>query len=227
METVLKVTVSGQKLCRAAGVVMCGVTFGNVAWACYGTVACEEYLPSLSYIAAFQGHDRTTVAASVFFSVLLAVLFIGVFATTAERVSAQDRGLMLGIGLTISGFVPVIAILDGHNGFFGLGMSNLHYFSLYFLMILTLFWLGFALSTASKRLSLLKWSLTTTALLLITVIEWELRNSVYSGALFNQTFFALSQWTTAFLAIFLPTKICEAYTDFEIHLEFTPASFSL
>lgn len=225
METVLGVTVSGQRLSRAAGVVMCGVTFSNVVWACYGTVTCEEYLPSLSYIAAFQGHDRTAVAVSVFYSVFLSVFFTGVFAVSIERVSAQDRGLMLGIGLGICGFVPVIAVFDGHIGLYGMGMRDLHYFSLYFLVILTLTWLCLAFSTVSKRLPLLKWCLMTAVLLVITLMEWELSNSAYQGALFNQTFFAFSQWSTVFLAFFLPAKVCEAYGDFEVHLELKTVSF--
>jgi hypothetical protein len=160
----------------------------------------------------------------VFYAVILTIFFIGVFAENTGRISAQDKGLMLGIGIGIVTIVPVIAILDGHMGLYGVGMSNMHYFAVYFLVILTVIWLCLAFPSIPKRLPLLKWSLTLAVLLAMTIVEWELCNSVYHGLLFNQTLFALCQWSTVAVGVFLPAAACQAYGDFHICLQFNAAT---
>lgn len=219
----LLLSISCTRLCRVAGLITCGLTYSNVAFACFGTIDCEEYLPSLSYIWAFRGHDRTAVATGVFYALVLMVFFLGVFAGKGERLSTSDKGLMLGIGIGIVIIVPVIAILDGHIGLYGVGMRSVHYFSVYYLVILTVIWLCLALPAIPKRQPLLKWSLTTAVLLTMTLVEWELCNSVYHGLLFNQTLFTLCQWSTVTAAVFLPAAVCQTYGDFHVCLEFDAA----
>lgn len=221
MESQVCFEIPASRLFKCVGGLLCFLSYSNLLFGCVNTFACEELLPSFSYFAGFPGHDRLTVLCTTLFSLSLVLLSVTLHAESQSQVSSDTRVLVLGIGLSLSVFVSIAGVIDGHTGLHGPShLSYIHYYSVYILLILSSTWFFLVLTSFPLSKRIYRYLLPTFFLLLLTFLQWELGYSYYQNILINPYLFAVWEWATLTLAVFLPYQVCEAGGNFRIKLGF-------
>jgi len=108
--------VNFQRLIPWLSLVMLALVYANIGLACSTNFMCSNYLPSLLYLGNFRGHDRLFIVACTYYSLVLALLYLGThlsFSGVLPRFVRLFSGALGGISC-IS--LPLLALADEVNG---------------------------------------------------------------------------------------------------------------
>ena len=173
----------------------------NIIWSCSSTFPCSDFLPTISYLACFRGHDRLFAFTMTFWSGTLAIFFILSYShyQSSNRFSSN---LLILLSLVICLVQPGIAILDEANTSYFLKIEKIHSGFMIGLFLASMFWIYLTSILKPMRSSLNKY-----IHILILCACWSFLQWFYEEThnfWFNYKLQAISEWVTVTLAVFTP-----------------------
>ena len=93
---------------------------------CIYTFQCEEFLPTISYLAAYSQYDRALVWVATAQIVPLLFFFISTFIVYSRHMSKLDNYTLLFISIMLSLLFPSIVIVDEVNSSYYFPFDRLH-----------------------------------------------------------------------------------------------------
>jgi len=190
----------------------------NLVSACQSTFDCTHFWPTLSYIAAFKGHDRVFSLALTLQSWTLVVFFLAAQTYYRPLVSREAHYLMLGAGCLLSAVLPWIGVLDEVNTASGVALEKVHYWLVVAALFLTGMWSILSLEVEGSHL-VQRYMKTVWAITCFSVIQWTFADSVYSSSVLNSDLEALSEWTAVSLGVFAPFVYSRTWPKCEFWLQ--------
>ena len=209
-KTHLKMIFPTRKIMLYGGVLMETLIFCNIIWSCVSTFNCLWFIPTISYLACYKGHDRLFNFTMVFWGLFLSV-FTLVSYIQYRSLSTRYNVLFLSTGLLISILQPCLAVLDEGNSSNILPIEKVHGIFIITLIFASFFWIFLTNHRFPIQGKLYKYILTGVGLLFCSIAQWFYGEN--DGIIFNYAFEALFEWTTVAMAVFLPYMYSETYKD--------------
>lgn len=173
----------------------------NIIWSCSSTFSCSEFLPTISYLACYRGHDRLFCFTMVYWCLIL-ILFSIISYLNLKTDSYYTNISMLLIGIAIALITPALAVLDEANTSYYVKTEKVHAGLMIGLIMASLVWLY--ITTLSSRLTefIHRYIIISLLLLLWSMAQWFYAEK--GGIVFNYFVEAVSEWIVVTLAVFIP-----------------------
>lgn len=198
----------------------------NVISSCQETFDCSTFWPTISYLAAYRGHDRAFSLTMTILAVELPVFFIAAW-TQYQCVGRGKSRVMLGCGVGIALLVPGIALVDEANSSPYAPLEKIHRWVMVAIITLSVIWATISLQALrltqpklpreqqQEAAFLEKYVLTALMLLGVTVVEWTY-STTSPNWLVNENVEALCEWTVISLAVFAPYFYSLTFPQFQL-----------
>lgn len=188
---------------------------------CQTTFDCRTFWPTVSYMAAYRGHDRMVCFALTLSAMVLPVFFLCAYARYRAVLSPFTSSLMLLLGVLISALVPAVGVIDEANSSNVAPLELIHYWLVVGLISLGGLWTVccvVAMERLQKRGGDATWTYlsATGVMLLVTTAEWVFAGSVYANAWVNESVQAVCEWTTVSLVLFAPYTLSLSFPALEV-----------
>ncbi|OMJ80402.1 hypothetical protein SteCoe_19356 [Stentor coeruleus] len=173
----------------------------NIIWSCSSTFTCSEFLPTISYLTCYRGHDRLFCVTMVYWCFIL-LLFSIISYLNLKTDSYYTNVFMLLIGIVIALINPALAVLDEANTSYYVKTEKVHAGLMIGLILASLVWLY--ITTLSSKLTQFvhKYIIVGLVLLLWSMAQWFYAER--GGVVFNYFVEAVSEWIVVTLAVFIP-----------------------
>ena len=215
---------SGSSLFLLSSLLVESLIVLNLISSCQDTFDCRTFWPTISYLAAYRGHDRTF---SVTMTLLAVEVAVFVIAAWTQYQSVGKGRVMLGCGLLMALLIPSIALVDEANSSPYAPLEKIHRWVMITVVSLGMVWT--ALSLEAMRLVhpklpreqqqethfLEKYALTALMLLCVTIGEWCF-STTHPSWLINENVEALCEWTVVSLAVFAPYFYSLTFPQFQV-----------
>lgn len=213
--------VTGTRFYLVTAVVVEMMLGWNVIWACWETVDCSGYWPTLSYISAYRGHDRILTFSLSLFSLTLLPFFLSAQTYYHSYLTWEANCLMLLSGLLICALLPWTAVVDEVNTASGVPLEQIHYWLVVTVVFLGTVWTALSLSanTHLKTPFLSGYIQTTWVVTGLCIVQWTFSESIYSNFLLNSHLEAVCEWTALSLSIFTPSVYCHCFPSCSFYLQ--------
>lgn len=180
----------------------------NILWSCSSTFPCPSFLPTLSYLACYRGHDRLFTFTMTCWGVNLFIF------TFISFLHLKTDSRLYNYSLTFSGFIisalqPCIAVIDEANTSYYAKIEKIHAVLMIILVFFILFW--FFIAGHSRKLTQGVKQYTN---LMVFVGCWSILQWFYAekqGIVFNYNVEAVSEWLAVTLAVFCPFVYASSY----------------
>ena len=202
--------------------------FSNIILACATNFTCSVFLPTLTYLGCFRGHDRLFIAAATYYGTVLPLVFIGGYSNFKPVMSETQRNVMLKLGLVLSAVLPLIAITDEVNGVHIIPLEPVNNALSIFFIMGSFTWVYFGFRSIQKMSESFNenekfWYkvlrgivIVLIGMVIVTIIEWKFCYSQYSGEWVNEHIESICEWIIMIIFIVLPTVFCQFYRGFSL-----------
>lgn len=173
----------------------------NIIWSCSVTFPCFDFLPTISYLACFRGHDRLFTFTMTLWSGNL--MMFSVLAYIHYRGSNQVfNKIFILISFCICLIQPGIAILDEANTSYFVKIEKIHLGLMIGMFIGSMVWVYLTSLGKGMRSSLRHYINLLIFSSCLSFLQWfyEEKDSFW----FNYKLEAVSEWITVTLAVFTP-----------------------
>lgn len=217
---------SGSSLFLLSSLLIEGLIVLNLLSSCQDTFDCRTFWPTISYLAAYRGHDRTFSVTMTLLAVEVAVFVVAAW-TQYQGVGKAKGRVMLGSGGLLALLIPAIALVDEANSSPYAPLEKIHRWVMTVVIVLGVVWTALSLEAMrtihlkrsreqqEETLFLEKYVLTALMLLLVTVVEWCFSAS-HPSWLVNENVEALCEWTVVSLAVFAPYFYSLTFPQFQV-----------
>lgn len=207
-------------------ILMLLMVYANLFLACSTNFTCSVFLPTLTYIGCFRGHDRIFIVSCTFYSLILTFLYSGAYYHFASSLSDIQKMFLRYSGLISCVILPFIGLTDEVNGVHMIPLEPIYSFLSASFLILNVLWSGlvfFLIYNSRSSLNLqenrwfciLSFMLSSFAIMfMVTLIEWNWAYSTYSNSLLNENVEAMCEWALVTIAILLPPVFCQFFRGF-------------
>ena len=191
----------------------------NFIGVCTFTIACADYVPTVSYLASIRNHDILAVFTFCLFFFSLVPLFLS-FNVKVARVLVKEELAILSLfelGIVVLGIT--CGLVDEINAVEFNPVDNLHVFLSFALSSLSIFWVYYALHflertflvMEQKKMITFCWRLYKLLLLLyiVTLLQWHFAYTTYNGVLANTLIESICEWSLITLSIRFPVYFSE------------------
>ena len=182
----------------------------NILWSCTSTFNCRQFIPTISYLACYKGHDRLFNVTMMywFFYLLIFTLISFLHFRSSSKVY---NTLFLLVSICISVLQPCIAIIDEASTSHVLPIDKIHRFMISLVIIFLLLWIYLTSFETKIQLYLKKYIGIGIICLFWSIAQWFYAER--DGCIFNYIFEAISEWITISIGIFLPYMYSRFYTE--------------
>jgi hypothetical protein len=200
----------------------------NLLLACSLTFDCKKFMPGPAYLGCFRGHDRLFIAACTYYGLVLPLVFIGYYARFNGLATDKERNWLLGSGLAICIFLPMLALTDEKNAVHVLPFEPLYSLSVWGLVLSCVFWVVLAYSCISRsqsqhNVSERRWFIflrllliLATGLAILMLLQWHYSYTNHESGLINAWMGSLSEWVLSALAVLAPVVFCQFLRGFSL-----------
>jgi hypothetical protein len=222
-----KLRFNGAKLVAMASAVLLLLVLLNVLGSCIFSISCGRYLPTVSFVGSLITHDKLLVSTCTLCFVIGQVLVLAVLTELRRGISLCEAMVVYLTMTLFSGLLLCATLVDEVNGFVIKPLDGFHIFFSLSALVVGLSWLYFVMTSFSKaaRIKNSPWLRISQRLLIIlvlmavvTLLEWQLANSIYWNLFLNETVEALCEWTLLALAIAVPAVLVQALPEFQVSL---------
>lgn len=177
----LKIEVNLAEFYLIWGVFTSFLLASTVGVSCVFTFDCTEFLPTVSYLAAYSHYNRALTWIAAAQSVPLLLFFVSTFVTYSKHLSRLDSYTLLLIGTLFSLLFPSIIVIDEVNSSYYFPFDRLHVILLCSLLLALGIWMLFSLEWLYKIHS--------------TQPDYYIKRlAVYILACFCSVFLSINQW---------------------------------
>lgn len=223
---VTKLSLNGSKFVLICSIILAALILLNVLSSCMFSISCGRFLPTVSFVGSLVTHDKILVATCTFCFILCQVVVISYLTELRNYLTCFD---MIFTYLTItlfSGLLVCASIVDEVNGLVFLPIDGFHIFFSLSALVVGCTWLYYILdSFSNSRLKssvelevAKKLSICLGLMAGLTVVEWQLANSLYWNFFINENVEAICEWTLLGLAIATPVVLVQALPQFRVSL---------
>lgn len=222
-----KLRFNGAKLVTIASAVLLLLLLLNVLGSCIFSISCGSYLPTVSFVGSLITHDKLLVSTCTLCFVIGQVLVLAVLTELRRGISLCEAMVVYLTMTLFTGLLLCATLVDEVNGFVIKPLDGFHIFFSLSALVVGLSWLYFVMTSISNsaRIKNSPWLRISQRLLIVlvlmavvTVLEWQLANSIYWNWFLNETVEALCEWTLLALAIAMPAVLVQALPEFEVSL---------
>lgn len=183
-----------------------------ISSSCFYTFSCSEFLPTVSYLAAYTGYDRIIVFIATAQIVPLLIFFMAASVLYSENYDCLDRWTLKFIGVFASLALPSVVVMDEVNSSYYFPFDKVHTIALSGVIVAFAVWMGFSLEwvwkTHRKNPSphtkfVLGYVVLCLLSLYISYREWKTAEGPS-----DYTMLALMEYITIVLLAFLPRIYC-------------------
>ena len=201
------------KLFLICGIVMELLLAANLTWSCVSTFDCSKFLPTVSYLACYRGHDRLFNFTMVYWGMVLMLFNCAAYLNFRTDIKKYNSFLfLLGAGICIA--QPCIAVFDEANTSFYVKTEFIHGGMMIGLILSSLFWIYLTYNTGKIKSLLNRYIAVSLSFLLWSISEWFYADK--DGVFFSYFFEALSEWIAITFAIFLPFMYSRDFPDIKV-----------
>lgn len=193
-----------------------------ISVSCIYTFQCAEFLPTISYLAAYSHYDRALVWVATAQIVPLLFFFISTFVVYSKHMSKFDSYTLLLISILVGLLFPSIIIVDEVNSSYYFPFDRLHVILLSALMLALGIWVLFSLewlykihkakpSIYIKRLA--AYILTCFFSFYLSISQWKIAENPE-----DYLNLALKEYFSILLLTFLPRTYLSALKELKVSL---------
>ncbi|CAG9324596.1 unnamed protein product [Blepharisma stoltei] len=202
------------------------LVYANLLLACLTNFSCSTFLPTLTYIGCFRGHDRIFIVSCTFFALVLVLMYTGAYYHFGSSLPDWKRLALLYLGVISCITLPFISLTDEVNSVHIIPFEPVYSFLSVCFVLVNLAWGSLVYSLILKSRSTFnvqerRWFFILTLFLglfaflsLITLIEWNWAYSTSSNAFINENAEAICEWILVTISIFLPPIFCQFFRGF-------------
>ena len=195
-----RITLQANQIFLTTSIAMELLLISNIIWSCSSTFPCSDFLPTISYLACFRGHDRLFSFTMTFWSGNLAMFFV--LSYNHYRSSSRFNNLFCLISLVICLVQPGIAILDEANTSYFVKIEKIHSGFMIGLFLASMVWIYLTSLGKGMRSALIKYINLLILCACWSFLQWFYEDS--NNFWFNYKVEAISEWITVTLAVFTP-----------------------
>lgn len=190
------------------GLIMLFLLTFNILWSCTSTFPCSHFLPTLSYLACYRGHDRLFTFTMTYWGVNLFIFTFFSFLHFKTDSKLFNYSLIFS-GFIISALQPCIAVIDEANTSYYAKIEKIHAVMMIILIFFILFWVFLTGNSGKLSQGVRKYTN-----LMVFVGCWSILQWFYAekqGLVFNYNIEAVSEWLAVTLAVFCPCVYASSY----------------
>ncbi|OMJ85462.1 hypothetical protein SteCoe_13222 [Stentor coeruleus] len=121
-----------------------------ISTSCVYTFSCSEFLPTVSYLAAYNGYDRIIVFIVTAQIIPLLIFFMSASVLYFDYYDCIDRFTLKIIGVFTSLALPAVVVMDEVNSSYYFPFDKIHTISLSGVVVALAVWMGFSLEWVWK-----------------------------------------------------------------------------